>query len=98
MNVNEEQTHLKARWHATTKEVAYRILDLRKEGWKACSIFEKARVHKELNALIKFDPPLDPKRLEKYLAGHLWSARAVWKAHWLRHGDDARHPNCPKEA
>lgn len=61
-------------------------------------MFEKAVVHKELNAQYKFDPPLDPKRVDKYLCGHLRSARAVWKTHWLQYGDDARHPNCVEEA
>ena len=97
MNVNESQTHLKARWHAAAKEVAYKFLDLRKEGWKSYTMFEKSKVHRELKEVLKIDPP-DPRKVEKYLAGHLRSARAVWKAHWLAHGDDARHPNCPEEA
>jgi hypothetical protein len=98
VNVSEEQTHLKARWHAVAKEVAYKFLDLRKKSWRSYTMFEKAKVHKELDALYKFKPPLDPKKVDKYLAGHLRSARAAWKAHWLQHGDDARHPNCPEEA
>lgn len=44
-------------------------------------MFEKTMVHKEFNAQFKFDPPLDSKHVEKYLANHLRSARAVWKAH-----------------
>ena len=36
--------------------------------------------------------------VEKYLAGHLCSSRAVWKAHWMRYGDFERHHNCPEEA
>lgn len=55
-------------------------------------------MHKEINTTYKFDLPIDPKRIEKYLAGHLRSSRAVWKAHWQRHGPDNRHPNCPEEA
>lgn len=60
---------MKTRWHAAAKEIAYKLLDLGKEGWKGYSIFEKRKVHKELNAQYKFDPPLDPKRVEEYLAG-----------------------------
>lgn len=40
-------------------------------------MFEKTRVHKELNAQYTFDPLLDPKNLDKYLARHLRNARAV---------------------
>lgn len=98
MKLDEDDTHLKSRWHATAKEVAYKFLDLRKESWKSYSIFDKGKVHKEINAIIKFDPPLDGKRIDKYLAGHLRSARAVWKAHWQRYGPDNRHHNCPEEA
>ena len=79
MNVSENQTHLKSRWHATAKEIAYKILDMRKEKWKDYDAVDKAKVHKELNAQMKFDQPLDPQRVDKYLAGHLRSARAVWK-------------------
>jgi hypothetical protein len=45
-------------------------------------MFEKILVHKELNSQYKFDPPLDPKRVDKCLTGHLRSARAVLKAQW----------------
>lgn len=98
LNVSEDETHLKARWYAAAKEIAYKLLDLRKEGWRGYSIFDKGKVHKELNAQYKLDPPLDPKRVDKYLAGHLRSSRAVWKAHWQRCGDFDRHHNCPEEA
>lgn len=73
-------------------------MDLRKEGWKQYTHFELARVHKELDEKYKFEPPLDPGRVNKYLAGHLRSARASWKSHWTKHGDNDRHPNCPEEA
>ena len=98
LNVKEDQTHLKSRWHTAAKEVAYKFLDLRKEGWKQYTHFELARVHKELDEKYKFEPPLDPGRVNKYLAGHLRSARASWKSHWTKHGDNDRHPNCPEEA
>ena len=97
MNVGESPTHLKARWHSAAKEVAYNTLDLSKDGWKAYSMFDKAKVHKDLNEKYKFDPPLDPKRVEKYLAGHLRSSRAAWKAHWIKYGDNVRHQNCPAD-
>ena len=98
VKVSEEHRHLKARWHAAAKEVAYKYLDMEKESWKSYSTFEKTTVHRELEAIIKCEPPLEPHVVDKYLAGHLRSARAVWKAHWLQHGDDARHPNCPEVA
>ena len=98
LKVTEGQNDLKARWHAAAKEVAYRLLDLRKDNWKDYTIFDKSRVHNELNAKYQFDPPLDPKRVDKYLAGHLRTSRGVWKAHWLKHGDYQRHHNCPEEA
>jgi hypothetical protein len=98
LNVSEDQTHLKSRWQAAAKEIAYKYLDLRKEGWKCYTLFEKTRVHNEVNTAYKFDPPLDPKRIDSYLASHLRSSRAVWKAHWLRYGDHERHHNCPQEA
>ena len=98
LKLADDDTHLKARWHTVAKEVAYKFLDLRKESWKSYSIFDKGKVHKELNAILKFDPPLDATRIDKYLAGHLRSARAVWKAHWQRYGPDNRHHNCPEEA
>ena len=98
LNVNEEETYLKTRWHSAAKEVAYIFLDIRKESWRAYTMFENTLVHKELNVQYKFDSPLDPKRVDKYLCRHLHSARAVWKAHWLQYGDDAWHPNCPEEA
>ena len=31
INVSEDQTHLKARWHSAAKDAAYKLLDLRKE-------------------------------------------------------------------
>lgn len=98
INAREDQPHLKARWHSIAKEAAYKLLDLRKEGWKSYTMFEKTKLHKEINFQYKFDPPLDPKRVDKYLAAHLRSARAVWKAHWHKFGDENRHPNCPEEA
>ena len=98
INGGEDETHLKARWHAAAKEIAYKMLDLREDGWKRYSIFDKGRVHKQLNATYKFDPPLEPRRVDKYLSGHLRSSRAVWKAHWQRYGDFERHHNCPEEA
>ena len=98
VNVSEGQTHLKARWHSAAKEVAYNILDLSKDGWKAYSMFEKGKIHKELNEKYKFDPPLDRKRVEKYLAGHLRISRGAWKAHWQKYGDNERHQNCPQDS
>lgn len=98
INVSEDHTHLKAKWHAAAKEAAYKLLDLRKEGWKAYTPFEKTLVRKEVYKLYTFDPPLDPSVIDRFLCNHLRSARAVWKAHWLRYGDDVPHPNCPEEA
>lgn len=98
MTVAKERSDLKATWHAAAKEVAYKFLDLRREGWKEYSLFEKDRVHIEINELCKFDPPLDPKKVDKYLSAHFRTARAVWKAHWKKHGDTQRHHNCPPEA
>ena len=98
INVSKSQTHMKARWHSAAKEVAYKLLDLRKERWKEYTIFEKSKVYNKLNAQYKFDPPIDPRQVEKYLAAHLRSSRAVWKSHWLKYGDDERHHKCPKEA
>ena len=98
LNVPESASHLKARWHSAAKDVAYKYLDLRKESWKEYSNFDLGRVHREINQQYKFDPPLEPRRINKYLAGHLRSSRAVWKAHWQQHGDDNRHHNCPEEA
>ena len=98
ISVSDQETHLKARWHSAAKEVAYKVLDMRKEGWKGYTMHDKGKLHKELNEKYKFDPPLDPQRVEKYLAGHFRSSRAVWKAHWLKHGDDDRHHNCPEDA
>ena len=98
LHVPESAIHLNARWHTAAKEVAYRLLDLRKESWKEYSWFDKGLVHKALQEQFKFDPPIDPRRVDKYLAGHLRSSRAVWKAHWQLHGDHNRHPNCPEEA
>lgn len=98
LHVGENETHLKARWHSAAKEAAYKLLDMRKEGWKSYSIFDKTKVHREINRAFVFDPPLDLKRVDKYLAAHLRSSRAVWKAHWVSHGEENRHPNCPEEA
>jgi hypothetical protein len=98
MKVTEEQKDLKSIWHAAAKEIAYKLLDLRKETWKDYTPFEKALVHNELNAQFKFDPPLDPKTIDKFLSGHLRTSRAVWKMHWKKYGPDIRHPNCPEEA
>lgn len=98
INVSENHTHLKARWHSAAKEAAYKILDMRKEGWKSYTHNEKEKVHREMKLLYKVEPPIDPRQVDKYLAGHLRSARAVWKAHWLIHGDDGRHPNAPTDA
>jgi hypothetical protein len=96
--VKEDAKHLKARWHAAAKEVAYKLLDMRKKDWKQYTRFDKERVHKEIDKQYKFDPPLDPDRIDRFLANHLRSARAVWKSHWRRYGDENRHPNCPEEA
>ena len=92
------QTDLKSAWHTAAKEVAYKFLDLRKESWKDYSLFDKAKVHKEIATQYKYDPPLDPKRIDKYLSGHLRTQRAVWKVHWKRYGSSHRHHNCPEEA
>lgn len=94
----EDATHLKARWHAAAKEVAYKLLDLRKESWKEYSSFEKGAVHREIDARYKFDPPIEPHAIDRFLSCHLRSSRAVWKAHWVRYGDKQKHPNCPAEA
>jgi cell wall-associated NlpC family hydrolase len=93
-----EKTDLRSAWHAAAKEVAYKLLDLRKESWKEYSIFEKGVVHKELNEVYKFDPPLDPFVIDKFLSAHLRTSRAVWKAHWKKYGSEHRHHNCPEEA
>lgn len=98
VTAREDQAHLKTRWHSAAKDAAYRLLDMRKESWKEYTIFDKGLVHNELRTHYKFDPPLDMARVDKYLAGHLRSQRAVWKAHWLKNGDSNRHPNCPEEA
>lgn len=98
IKIPESSTDLKCRWHAAAKEVAYRLLDMRKEGWKEYSIFEKETIHREVNERYNFDPPIDPKTLDKYLSGHLRTARAVWKAHWQKYGDGQRHHNCPAAA
>jgi hypothetical protein len=96
--VGEENNDLKCAWHAAAKELAYKFLDLTKESWKEYSVFEKTRLHKELNEHYKFDPPIRPKRIDKYLSGHLRTSRAVWKAHWKRYGPADRHLNCPQAA
>ena len=98
IKLSEDSSDLKARWHAAAKEVAYRILDLTKESWKEYTHFEKETLHRELNRQYPFDPPLDPKKVDKYLSGHLRTSRAVWKAHWLKYGDASRHHNCPAVA
>jgi hypothetical protein len=98
IKLSEERTDLKARWHAAAKEVAYKLLDLRKESWKEYTMFEKSMIHKVLDEQYKFDPPIDPPQVDKYLSGHLRTSRAVWKAHWLKYGDASRHHNCPEAA
>ena len=98
LKVSEDETHLKTRWHSAAKECAYKFLDLRKQSWKSYSHWDKEKVHRELKEVYKFDPPLDPKRVEKYLSSHLRSARAVWKAHWQKYGPENRHPNCREDA
>lgn len=90
--------HCKSRWHAAVKEVAYSVLDLRVKDWTLYSKFEKDRLHSELAQQFKFDPPLNENQVEKYIAGHLRGQRCVWKAHWVAHGSDNRHTNCPPEA
>lgn len=98
VSVPVEQTDLKSAWHAAAKEVAYKFLDLRKERWKDYSFFEKSVVHAQLNEVYNFDPPLDPKKVDKFLSSHLRTSRAVWKAHWKKEGPKNRHHNCPEEA
>lgn len=98
IKVSEESSDLKAKWHAAAKECAYKYLDLTKESWKDYTLFEKGVVHKEVNEILKWDPPLDPRRIDIYLSGHLRTSRAVWKAHWQKHGDAHRHHNCPEVA
>lgn len=98
IKIPESSSDLKCRWHAAAKDVAYKLLDLRKESWKEYSQFEKETLHREVNERYKFDPPIDPKSLDKYLSGHLRTARAVWKAHWQKYGDGQRHHNCPAAA
>ena len=98
LKVPADQTDLKAAWHAAAKEVAYKFLDLTRESWKDYSIFEKSVVHTELKEAYNFDPPLDPKRVDKYLSCHLRTSRAVWKAHWKKYGAEHRHHNCPEVA
>lgn len=91
-------TSTKSYWHAAAKEVAYRVLDLRKRDWKEYSDFEKKELYKELHAQFSFDPPLHPKKLYNYLSGHLRTQRAAWKGHWERYGESNKAPNCPIEA
>lgn len=98
MKVAEDQKDLKSIWHAGAKEVAYKFLDLTKESWKEYTIFEKNMVHNELKEQFKFQPPIDPKCIDKYLSGHLRTSRAVWKAHWKKFGPSKRHHNCPQDA
>lgn len=98
IKVVEENNDLKCAWHAAAKELAYKFLDLTKESWKDYSVFEKTMLHKELNEQYKFDPPIGPKRIDKYLSGHLRTSRAVWKAHWKKYGASGRHLNCPQAA
>ena len=96
IKVPEDSNDLKATWHAAAKEIAYKLLDLTKESWKEYSIFEKSLVHNEVNEQFEFAHPIDPKRIDKYLSGHLRTSRAVWKAHWKKHGQNNRHHNCPE--
>ena len=98
LKIVEENNDLKCAWHAAAKELAYKNLDLTKESWKDYSLFDKTRLHKELNDKYKFDPPIGPKRIDKYLSGHLRTSRAVWKAHWKKYGASDRHLNCPQAA
>ena len=98
ISVAMEQIDLRGAWHTAAKEVAYKYLDLRKESWKDYTIHDKGVVHKELLAQFSCDPPLDTKRIDKYLSGHLRTSRGVWKAHWKRYGSSKRHPKCPEEA
>ena len=98
INLAGDNTDLKATWHAAAKEVAYKFLDLTKESWKDYNMFEKNMVHTELREQFKFDPPLDPRMIDKYLSGHFRTSRAVWKAHWKKCGSSARHHNCPQDA
>ena len=98
VKVPVKHTDLKSTWHAAAKESAYKLLDITKESWKDYSIFEKSVVHREVNVAYKFDPPIDPKRIDKYLSCHLRTSRAVWKAHWKKYGPEQRHHNCPEGA
>ena len=88
VSAREDQTHLKARWHAAAKEAAYRLLDLRKESWKEYTIFDKGLVHSELRTHYKFDPPprhgtcrqvpsRSPPQLEGGLEGPLAEERGL---------------------
>lgn len=96
IKVAEDQNDLKAAWHAAAKELGYKFLDLTKESWKEYTFHEKNTIHTELNEQYKFNPPIDPKRIDKYLSGHLRASRAVWKAHWKKYGPSQRHHNCPQ--
>lgn len=98
LKVAEDNTDLKSTWHAAAKEVAYKFLDLTKESWKDYSRFERTVVHNEVNEQYNFDPPIDPKRIDKYLSCHFRTSRAVWKAHWKKNGPSERHRNCPQLA
>lgn len=98
IKIAEDSTDLKATWHAAAKEMAYKFLDMTKESWKDYNIFEKNMVHTELKEQFKFDPPLDPRKVDKYLSGHFRTSRAVWKAHWKKCGSSNRHHNCPEVA
>jgi hypothetical protein len=98
IKVAEDNGDLKGIWHAAAKEVAYKFLDLTKDSWKDYSMFEKGVVHNEMNAQFKFDPPITPKRIDKFLSNHLRTSRAVWKAHWKKCGPSERHHNCPQGA
>ena len=81
ITATKTDTHLKSRWHAAAKTIVYNLMEF-KEGWKGYSIFEKGLIHQEPNAQYKFDSPMDLKLMEKYLAGHLRTSRAVWKTQW----------------
>lgn len=98
IKVAEDQMDLKCTWHAAAKETAYKLLDLTKESWKDYTNHEKTTVHNEVNEQFKFDPPIDPKRIDKYLSCHLRTSRAVWKAHWKKFGPSQRHHNCPQSS
>lgn len=98
IKVAEDNNDLKCGWHGAAKELAYKYMDLTKESWKDYTRFEKSMVHNALNTQFNFNPPIDTKRIDKYLSGHLRTSRAVWKSHWKKYGPSDRHHNCTQEA